>query len=250
MAEEFPTELSTYDADSVTVRGQELSGMMGETGFGAAVYLLWTGDEPSEGEARLVDAALCSLMVHGRTPHALAARLTYLSEPDSLQGAVASGLLGVGSRFVGSMQECAEVLRELVAEDDPEAALEAVVAAYRERGDPFPGIGHPFHDPVDPRARRLFEIAEEEGVAGDGVALLRALQAAFEEATGLDLPVNVTGAIAAVATDLGLSPTAARGLAILSRTAGLVAAVLEEQDRPIARDVWSYAEERTEYVGE
>jgi citrate synthase len=249
---EFTTGLSTYDATSITVRGKDLSGeIMGEMGFGGAVYLLWTGEEPTDGDSRTVDAMLSSLMVHGRTPHALASRLTYLSEPDSLQGAVASGLLGVGSQFVGSMQEAAAVLRELAGEPkaDREAAIEAVVTEYRERGDPFPGIGHPFHKPVDPRAERLFEIAEEEGIAGEHVALLREVQGAFEAATGLDLPINVTGAIAAVASDMGLPPEAARGLAVVSRAAGLVAAVLEEMSEPIAMDVWEYAEERTEYTG-
>ncbi|MFT4882387.1 MAG: citrate synthase [Salinirussus sp.] len=251
--EEFTTELSTYDTTSITVRDRDLADeIMGELTFGGSVYLLWTGEEPTDGQARLVDAMLSSLMVHGRTPHALAARLTYLSEPESLQGAVASGLLGVGSQFVGSMQEAAAVLQELADEphSEREAAVEAVVAEYRERGDPFPGIGHPFHEPVDPRAERLFAVAEQEGVAGVHIDRLREVQAGFEAATGLDLPVNITGAIAAVASDMGLSPEAARGLAVVSRAAGLVAAVIEEQSRPVAMDVWDYAEEQTEYTGE
>ncbi|MFT4949590.1 MAG: citrate synthase [Natronomonas sp.] len=251
--EEFTTELSTYDITSITVRDRDLADeIMGELTFGGSVYLLWTGEEPTDGQARLVDAMLSSLMVHGRTPHALAARLTYLSEPESLQGAVASGLLGVGSQFVGSMQEAAAVLQELADEphSEREAAVEAVVAEYRERGDPFPGIGHPFHEPVDPRAERLFAVAEQEGVAGVHIDRLREVQAGFEAATGLDLPVNITGAIAAVASDMGLSPEAARGLAVVSRAAGLVAAVIEEQSRPVAMDVWDYAEEQTEYTGE
>jgi len=253
MTEELTTELSTYDTTSVTVRDRDLADeIMGELSFGGSVYLLWTGEVPTEGQARTVDAMLSSLMVHGRTPHALASRLTALSAPDSLQGAVASGLLGVGSQFVGSMQEAAAVLQELAGEPESERedAVAAVVAEYRERGDPFPGIGHPFHEPVDPRAERLFEVAEAEGVAGVHIDLVRDVQAGFEEATGLDLPINITGAIAAVASDMGLSPEAARGLAIVSRAAGLVAAVIEEQSRPVAMDVWDYAEEQTEYVGE
>jgi citrate synthase len=253
MTEQLTTELSTYDTTSITVRDRDLADeIMGELSFGGSVYLLWTGEVPTEGQARTVDAMLSSLMVHGRTPHALASRLTALSAPESLQGAVASGLLGVGSQFVGSMQEAAAVLQELAGEpgDEREAAVAAVVAEYRERGDPFPGIGHPFHEPVDPRAERLFEVAEEEGIAGVHIDLVREVQAGFEEATGLDLPVNVTGAIAAVASDMDLSPEAARGLAVVSRAAGLVAAVIEEQSRPVAMDVWDYAEEQTEYVGE
>lgn len=245
------TSLSTYDATSITFRGHDLTEeLMSELDFGGTALLLITGEYPSEGETRVTNAMLSSLMVHGVTTHAIAARMTYLSEPTSIQGAVASGILGVGSRFVGPMKECAEVLQEIDDADDPDAAAEDVVAAYREAGEAFPGIGHPFHDPVDPRADRLFTIADEEDVAGPHIEHLRAVQDAFEDATGKRLVVNVTGAIAAVSSDMGLSPTTARGLAVVSRAAGLVAEVIEEQASPNARQIWDLVEEETTYVGD
>jgi len=247
---DLESRLSTYDAESVTFRGEDLTTeLMGELDFGGTVLLLLTGDRPNAGETRLVNAMLESLMVHGVTPHAVAARMTYLSEPTSVQGAVASGLLGVGSRFVGSMQECAAVLAEVEAAEDTDAAVEDVVATYREAGDPFPGIGHPFHEPVDPRAQRLFDIAEAEGLSGPHVDHLRAVQEEFEAVTGRWLVANVTGGIAATAADIGLPPVAARGLAGISRAAGLVAEVVEEDRDPIARDVWGMVEEEMTYVG-
>ncbi|MFC7157066.1 citryl-CoA lyase [Halomarina halobia] len=248
---DYQTALSTYDAESVTVRDRDLtSEIMGELDFGSTTYLLLKGTPPRDGEGRLVNAMLASLMVHGVTPHALAARLTYLAEPESIQGAVASGLLGVGTRYVGAMQECAAVLQAAGSEPDRESAVRAIVSEYAERGDPFPGIGHPFHKPVDPRAERLFALAEEEGLAGDHVALVRDVQSAFEERTGKELPVNVTGAIAAVCSDIDLPPEAARGLAVISRATGLVAEVIEEQSRPIAADVWHRTQERMTYSGD
>jgi citrate synthase len=245
------TSLSTYDAKSITYRGHDLTEeLMGELDFGGTALLLITGEYPSEGETRVANAMLSSLMVHGVTAHAISARLTYLSEPQSIQGAVASGILGVGSQFVGSMEECAEVLQEVDDADDPEAAAEDVVATYREAGEPFPGIGHPFHEPVDPRAERLFTIADEEDVAGPHIEHLRAIQNVFKDATGKRLIVNVTGAIAAVSSDIGLSPTTARGLAVVSRAAGLVAEVVEEQASPNAYQIWDLIEEETTYVGD
>lgn len=246
---DMQSELSTYSAESVTFRGEDLTeDLMGELDFGGTVLLMVTGDRPTEGEVRIVNAILDSLMVHGVTPHAIAARMTYLSEP-SIQGAVASGLLGVGSQFVGSMQECSEVLQAIERDDDPATAVEEAVVTYREAGDPFPGIGHPFHEPVDPRAQRLFDIAAEEGIAGPHIEHLSAVQDAFEDLTGKRLVINVTGAIAAVSADLGLPPVAARGLAVISRAAGLVAEIVEEDQSPVAGDIWGLVEEEMTYVG-
>lgn len=245
MDEHFESALSTHDDESITVRDRDLAGeVMGELPFSGALYYLWTGEEPTAGQQRVIDAILASLMVHGTTPSEIATRMTALSEPDAMQAAVASGILGVGSRYVGTMQECAERLQTVAGSDDREEAVGTLVADYRERGDPFPGIGHP-HLRTDPRARRLFEIAETEGVAADHVEVLRAIRERFEAETGQDLPVNVTGAIAALAADMGLSPTAARGLAVVSRATGVAGAVLEEQQTPIAGDIWRAIDEST-----
>lgn len=243
------SELSTWDATSVTVRGQDLAeDVMGELDFGGTVLLLLTGEVPTDGERRLANAMLDSLMVHGMTAHAVAARLTYRSDP-SLQGAVASGLLGVGSNFVGSMKECAAVLQAVEAASDADAAASDAVDTYREAGDPFPGIGHRFHEPVDPRAQRLLELAEEEGISGPHADHLRAIQADFEARLELDLPINITGAIAAVSSDMGLPPTAARGFAVISRAGGLVAEVLEEEQNPVSGEIVEAVEENFRYTG-
>lgn len=251
MSEDYQTELSTHDEESITIRGKDLtSQIMGEMDFGGAFYLLLTGDEPTAAESRLTNAMVSSLMVHGTTPHAIATRLTLLSEPNSTQGAIASGLLGVGSRFAGAMEQCAEDVQSIAAADDTDAAVVELAAAYRESDERFSGIGHPEFDPVDPRAQRLFSLAEDANIAGEHTEILRKLQTEFEESTGLNLPVNVTGAIGAISSDMGLPPEAARGFAIVSRAAGLVAEVIEEKESPIAMDVWQYVDGQMTYTGE
>jgi citrate synthase len=243
------SSLSTWDETAVTVRGRDLdTEVMGELDFGGTLLLLLTGEVPAAGECRVVNAMLDSLMVHGMTAHAVAARMTYRSSP-SIQGAVASGLLGFGSNFVGSMKECAAVLQAVETAEDPAAAIDETVDSYREVSDPFPGIGHRFHEPVDPRAERLLDLADEESIAGPHPAHLRDIQSEFEDHLGLDLPVNVTGAIAAVTSDLGLSPPAARGFAVISRAGGLVAEVLEEERTPVSGEIVEAVEENYEYTG-
>lgn len=239
MKPQFETALSTHDDRSITVRELDLaSEVMDEMDFATTLFYLWTGNVPTAGERRVVDAILTSLLVHGTTPSAIASRLTVLTEPDAMQAAVASGILGVGSRYVGTMQGCSEILHELAEAEDTDAAVATLVAEHLRTGERFPGIGHPQLTPVDPRAERLFDIATEEGIAGEHVDLLHRVREGFEAETGADLPINVTGAIAAVTADVGLSPAAARGLAVLSRAGGVVGEILEEQERPIASDIW------------
>jgi citrate synthase len=251
MNEKYRTALSKHDEKSITVRDKDLAtDIMGEMDFGSAFYLLLTGEEPTSNESRLINAMLSSLMVHGTTPHAIATRLTLLSEPNSTQGAVASGLLGVGSQFAGAMEECAKDLQSVAGAEDTNGAATELAAAYRESSQRFSGIGHPEFDPVDPRAQRLFSLAEDADIAGEHTEIIRKLQTEFEESTGLDLPINVTGAIAALSSDMGLPPEAARGFAIVSRAAGLVAEVIEEKKSPIAMDVWQSVDEQMTYTDE
>ncbi|MEF8870834.1 MAG: citryl-CoA lyase [Haloarculaceae archaeon] len=246
MNNQFESALSSHDERSISVREKDLTDeVMDEMGVAAALYYLWTGVEPTDGQRRLVDAMLTSLMVHGKTPSAIAGRLTQMSAPEAPQAAIASGILGVGDRFIGSMLECAEQLDELVAADDTEAAVATLVADSRATETAFPGLGHPHLQPVDPRAERLFDIAAEEDIAGEHTAMLRVVQSAFEDEVGSSLPINVTGAIAALTADIGLSPTAARGLAVISRAIGVTGEVLEEQENPIGPDIWAAVDEQT-----
>lgn len=246
MSFELPqSTLSTHNSTTITVRDKELSSeIMGNIGFVRSWYYLLHGEEPTAGEQQLLDAMCCSLMVHGTTPHAIVSRLAYLSEPTSMQGAVASGLLGVGSRFAGAMQACATDLQAIVDDPHMDKACEALVAKYQEQNVPFPGIGHPHLDPVDPRAERLFELAREYDLDGEHVLALQQVQVIFETHTGANLPINVTGAIAALASDMGFPPEGARGIAVLSRTAGLIAEVLDEQTAPIAGDIYAEIDAR------
>lgn len=247
MSFEFESALSSYDKTSISVREKNLtSEVMGKMDFGGTLYYLWTGSDPSSGETRLMNAMLSTLMVHGTTPSAVAARMTLLTEPDAVQAAISSGVLGVGSRFIGTMKECSEELLAVVAEPDQSVAIESIVDEYRSDGKNFPGIGHRHHDPIDPRAVRLLELAEEEGVSGEHVEILREIQSSFEERIGQELPINATGAIAAISADMGLSPTAARGLAVISRSAGVIGELIEEEENPMAPGVLRSVRSRDE----
>ncbi|MGN6378442.1 MAG: citryl-CoA lyase, partial [Gaiellales bacterium] len=145
------TAVGGCDADSITVRGHDLAGeLMGRVSFTELTFLLVRGRMPAAPETALLDAVLVSLAEHGLTPTVLAARLTHTGAPESLQGAVAAGLLGAGTVFLGVVEDTAAFLEPIVEEAGPEPSTEALEAAAREavaaslaQRRRIPGLGHP-----------------------------------------------------------------------------------------------------------
>lgn len=236
------SRLGWSTADRISVHGYDLPGeLMGRVGLGDMGFLSLTGRLPGTAESAVFNACLVTLVEHGVTPSALATRLTLLGAPESLQGAVAAGLLGLGERFVGSIEGAARLTQEAWAEAeegaDPAALAGPIIDRYDREGVPLPGFGHPVHKPVDPRTERLFAIAAEHGLAGRHVALITAVGVEARR-RGKPLPINATGAIGAVASELGLPWHVCRGLGVMARAVGLVGHVLEEQGEPIAAELW------------
>jgi citrate synthase len=242
------SDMAWSTPDRIVVRGLDLPGeILGRLTLGDMAFLELMGRTPTEGESKLFNAMVVTLVEHGITPSALAARLTYLGAPEAMQAAVAAGLCGLGSVFVGSTEGCAKMLREALPDpgapvDLPELARR-IVADHREHGRIVPGIGHPIHKPVDPRSVRLFEIARETGFYGKYCELVQAVAAAAERSAGKSLPLNATGAIGALGCELGFDWKVLRGLGVMARAIGLVGHLLEESRTPIAQEVWLRVEE-------
>jgi citrate synthase len=204
------------------------------------VGLILLKRRPSAGETRMLDALLVVLIEHGLVKPVVAARFVYSNAPESLQAAVAASLLGAGSKHLGSSEWCARVLQEAMA-GAPDAELPAVAAAVVEdheaRRERIPGIGHRTHPDGDPRAVRLFELARETGTYGRHSELLELVAGLAGERRGRPLPVNVTGAIAAIASDMGFRWQITRAFALIGRTLGALGHIQEEMDEPIADEL-------------
>lgn len=245
--------MGSSDATRIRVQGMDLmQDIMGKLNLGDFAFLEIQKRLPTPAESIVFNAMLATLVEHGMTPMVIAARLTYLGAPESLQGAVAAGLLGMGTTFAGTAEGSARILQEALcseAADTSDAELpalaEAIVKRLRETRQPIPGIGHNIHKPVDPRATRLFDLAQEHGLSGRYVRLMQHIAAAAERALNKpgQLPVNATGALGALSSEMGIPWKLCRGLAVIGRSIGIVGHIAEELRNPIAREIW----ERTEY---
>jgi citrate synthase len=231
MAKEIRSDIGWSTVDTIMVRGKDLPNeILGHLNLGDMAFLELTGRVPNDRESKIFNAMVVTLVEHGITPSAMVARLTYLGAPEGLQGAVAAGLLGLGSVFVGSMEGVARILSDAVEKGKD---AKAVLAENRR----MPGLGHPIHKPVDPRTRRLFELARETGFYGRYCELMEAI------AKERNITLNATGAIGALACELGLDWKIVKGLGVMARAIGLVAHILEETREPMAEELWLRTED-------
>jgi citrate synthase len=247
------TQISQAHPDRVEVRGRDLSGdIMGRLGFTDYFHLLLTGEEPTDDQRYFLDLLLVAIAEHGMMPTNVAARMTLAADPGSLQGAVAAGILGCGPVLLGTSEECARLLERAQARvsagDDPAAVAAEMAREVREAGGRLPGFGHPVHKPLDPRAERILELADERGVSGPHVELARRFRDAVAEAWDRPLTLNVSMPIAAVMLDLGFAPAAVKAVPILARTASLLAHLAEERGSPLGFHMARSAEDSVTYA--
>ncbi|HEV7931686.1 MAG TPA: citryl-CoA lyase [Actinomadura sp.] len=244
----YPTALGASSPTTITLLGHDLAeDVMGTVGFGELAYWLATQRRPAPGQVRVFEAVLAALADHGFTPTAIVTRLTYLSAPDSIQGALAAGLLGGGSRFLGVTEDTGAFLHDVLARvegppptDEPgwdALALETVRARRAEQRF-VPGLGHHVHKQGDPRTPRLMRIATEEGTFGPHLSLFAAIGRVHPQVLGKTLPLNGAGVCGAALADLDLPVELLRGFALLARTAGLIGQLAEELRRPVGNQIF------------
>jgi len=237
------TDIGWSDATSITLFGKDFpTEILGHLNLGDMGFMELTGRVPNAKESRMFNAMVVTLVEHGITPSAIVARMTYLGAPESLQGAVAAGLNGLGTVFVGSIEGAAKMLYDAMpkplAEENLRPLAGPVVESFQSQKKIIPGIGHPFHKPIDPRTPRLFALARETGFDGPYLKLMTAISEEAQQRSGKPLPVNATGAIGALCCEMGFDWKICRGLGVMARAVGLVGHILEESRKPMAADIW------------
>jgi citrate synthase len=246
---EIRTDIGWSDATSIILFGKDFPAeLLGSLNLGDMGFLELTGRTPSPEESRMFNAMVVTLVEHGITPSAIVARMTYMGAPESLQGAVAAGLNGLGTVFVGSIEGAAKMLADAMPEgsqaQDLDEIAKSVVDIYTTNQHIVPGIGHPIHKPIDPRTPRLFQLARETGFDGPYLHLIEAIAKEAGDRSGKLLPVNATGAIGALCCEMRFDWKICRGLGVMARAVGLVGHILEESRRPMSGEIWRLVDER------
>lgn len=245
------THLCYSDVDKILIRGKDLcTELVGKVSFTEMMLFHLMGAMPTQQQVVIVDAVLVTIMEHGLTPSAIAARQTYFGAPEALQGALAAGILGVGSRFAGTSGDCVKLLAEIVAaaEVQKKEVARSIAERFRDARKFVPGYGHPVHKNGDPRVTRLVEIARGEGADGRYIEAMYILGEAVDEATGKKLVINASAGMGAVMAEVDIPPDIMRGLVIVSRAAGLVGHLLEEMQEPASQKIWDLVEHGVPYA--
>ena len=244
------TELCAHSLTGMNYRDKDLvNDLIGEATFTEVMFLQIMGRKARPVDIKIVDAVLVTLMEHGLTPSAIASRLIYMSAPENLQGAVASGLLAVGSQFVGTMENCSILLDEIIASPDRQETAMAIATRYKDQKKPLPGFGHHLHKPDDPRSLKLLDLADSEPtLERQYIDALKQLSRAVDQVYARHITINATGAVAALLGAIGVPSRLMRGFAVISRAAGLVSHIAEEQNIPSGRFIWDTIDQAIPYT--
>lgn len=229
------TAISWVENEQISLRGYAVEDLIGRVSWGEALCLLLLGELPPKNHATLLEAILVSVIDHGVKPPSTIAAVTVANTGASLNSAVAAGILAINKYHGGAIEDAMSALSDAVRlqENDnlnPEQAAAKIVDNYKANGKRISGFGHRFHA-ADPRTVRLFELARELEVAGKFVEQAEVLEKVLTERSGKRLPINADGAIAALLCEMNFPPKIANGIFMIARTAGLVAHVVEEQER-------------------
>ena len=225
----WTTKISRAGKGRIHVRGYPVEELIEGLTYTQSAFLLLTGELPDAREAALFDLMLRSGMDQQFINAAVgAARFTASANPDSAIPALASGMLASGS-VTGSPQEPAEMLMEAVSWGvSVEEAAARAVDLWLERKGAVPGLGHPMHKSAEPRVTAVKRVAQQLDGWRTHCQVLDAIEKELEERKGKRIPINLAGALGAIAADLRFDPLVIGGLGALSYGMALLAHITEE----------------------
>ena len=237
----WSSKITKVEPNHLITKGYRQEDLIGNVSFPDVVYLMLRDELPSKNHSKMMDAILTACIDHGVTPPSSMASRIVASGGVPLPTAVAAGILSIGDAHGGAIEKGAKFMQEGVSrmkreKIKVEEMARILVEESREKHKRILGFGHRIHT-LDPRTRRLFQLANELNIARDNVSLSKAIEIELEKSTGKKLPINVDGAIAAIISDMGFDWRLGKAFFLLGRVAGLTAHVYEEQSwfKPMRR---------------
>lgn len=206
------------------VHGVPLTTLMKDRDVISALWFLWTGENLSESERRLVELCFVACLDHGTEPPSAHVTRTVASCGKPLADAVAAGILTLGPRHGNAAGVAAQWIRDAVeaGRSASDVVCESLAASRR-----LPGLGHPVYE-SDPRTQMIFTQAKETFAQTPHVEFVLEAARSLSAEKGKTMPVNIDGAIGAVMCELGAPADLADAIFLCARTIGLVAQAREE----------------------
>jgi len=240
VSEWWSTSIIDMAPGQIRFRGHPIEELIGNVSFPHMIWLMTRGELPSDGESKLLEAALVAAVDHGPQAPSIATARMAVTCGLGLNGAMASAVNMLDDVHGGAGEQAVELYSMIDTAMKAGTSLEQATSEQlelwmEERTRFVPGFGHRFHKPVDPRAPRLLalvdEAAQEGIVSGRFAVIARALQDALNNKKGKPVPLNIDGATAVIYAELGFAAPLARGLFCLSRSVGAMAHAWEQMNQ-------------------
>jgi len=236
---QWTTSITKVEPNSIETRGYPQQDLIGNISFSQMVYLLLKEKFPLPREEKMLQAVMVSFCDHGVTPPSTQAARVIASSGSSLNACLAGGILAFGKNHAGAIELAMKMLQEGIKDTQDstmkiEEIAKKIVENFEYTQKKVPGFGHRYHQ-KDPRALKIFQLAEELDCNGKHLELIFQLQDILQENKGIK--ANIDGANAAVLSDLGFNWRFGIGIFMIGRLPGIIAHIYEEltQEKPFRK---------------
>ncbi|MHB8281201.1 MAG: citrate/2-methylcitrate synthase, partial [bacterium] len=177
---EWRTAITSNQDGRILIRGYNIDNLIGNKSYAEVCFLLLKGEMPTQAEAKMLDAIFVSSIDAGIAPPSAVAARTIFSGGNSLNAAVAGGILTLGDAHGGAIEKAAKLFQdELKDKNDTDANInemaQKIVDDAVKNKKRLAGYGHKLHS-VDPRTKRLLEVAKSLNFGGKYVELAVAIE--------------------------------------------------------------------------
>jgi citrate synthase len=223
--------ITAISENKILVHGTPITRLIGTWGYVDALFWILKKKRPTESERHMVEAMLVACLDHGSQSPSTQVVRHAASTRSETTAAIAAGLNVMNHNHGGATEyamcnylaviECAG--KENIT---LQKAAEIFIDERLQKKETVEGFGHRFHSD-DPRVRKLFSIAKQNGFAGEYVAVSRVIQRVLEKKKK-KLTINIAGALGALLLELDIPAVGANLFFIIGRLPGMAAHYIDE----------------------